>query len=82
MNAGEVVSARTDPMHEQVEHQFTYQTPDAVAVSAMSAIREQAKALAHRIVESCPPSPDRTVAIRHLRDAVMNANASIVLGGK
>jgi len=33
------------------------------------------------IHENCPESPDRTAAIRHLREAVMTANASIATGG-
>lgn len=71
-----------DPMVLQVEHWFTYHTPDPAQVVAMSELRLKAKELAHLMVQHCPASPDRSVAIRHLRDAVMNANASIVLGGK
>lgn len=78
--ADEVI--QQDPMHAQVEHQFTYQTPTTEQVAAMAAIRARAKQLGHVIVEKCPPSPDRTAAIRLLREAVMIANASIVLGGK
>ena len=71
-----------DPMYEQVNHWFTYQTPSQADVLNMGAIREQARQLARTIVRSCPPSADRSAAIRHLREAVMTANASIVLGGK
>lgn len=71
-----------DPMHAQVEHWFTYHTPSPEQVACMAEIHTQAKALAKAIVSLCPPSADRTTAIRHLRDAVMTANASIVLGGK
>lgn len=71
-----------DPMLVQVEHQFTYQTPTPGQVEAMKDLRECGKLLAKAIVELCPPSADRTVAVRHVRDAIMIANASIVLGGK
>lgn len=73
---------QADPMHEQVDHQFTYHTPSPVAVEAMKDIREKAKELAHLMVAHCPPSADRSAAIRLLRESVMTANASIVLGGK
>jgi hypothetical protein len=71
-----------DPLLDSVEHWFTYQSPTPEQVKAMAEIRQAAKCLASLMVTHCPPSPDRTTAIRKLREAVMTANASIVLGGK
>jgi hypothetical protein len=34
------------------------------------------------IVESVPPGPDRTVAIRKIREARMDCNSAITHGGK
>lgn len=34
------------------------------------------------IIENCPPSPDRSIAIRKLREARMDANSSITHNGK
>lgn len=67
---------------DQIEHWFTYHTPAPQQVKAMQQIREFAKELAHCIGHHCPPSADRSAAIRLLRESIMTANASIVLGGK
>lgn len=74
--------ALSDPMRDQIEHWFTYQTPTPAQVADMALLREMAKGLAHQIVRVCPPSADRSAAIRLLRESIMTANASIVLGGK
>ena len=71
-----------DPMHGQINHWFTYHAPTESQVVAMAYLRESARMLGHQIVAACPPSADRTTALRHLRDCVMTANASIVLGGQ
>ena len=41
------------------------------------AIRVKAKALAELILESCPESRERSIALTHLETAVMWANAAI-----
>lgn len=71
-----------DPMLPQVDHWFTYHTPTATQVEQMRVLREKAKDLARFMVSHCPPSADRSAAIRLLRESIMTANASIVLGGK
>ncbi len=72
----------TETYGDQIEHWFTYHTPSPREVKVMQEIREKAKELAHCIRHHCPPSADRSAAIRLLRESVMTANASIVLGGK
>lgn len=74
--------APADPMLDQIEHWFTYQTPTPGQIADMALLREMAKGLANQIVRVCPPSADRSAAIRLLRESLMTANASIVLGGK
>lgn len=72
----------TDTYGDQIEHWFTYQTPTTDQIAQMRDLREKAKELAHLMVTHCPPSADRSAAIRLLRESIMTANASIVLGGK
>ncbi len=45
-------------------------------------VRESAKDMALTIMAQCPPSADRTAALRKLREAMMTANAAIVLEGR
>ena len=67
---------------EQLANWFSYHPPLAGQSESYERIRAAAKVFAEVIVKECPPSADRTVAIRHVRDAVYNANASIACGGK
>lgn len=60
---------------------FKYHTPDQQQIAAYTAIRRAARALAEIIILECPPSADRTAALRKVREAVMTANASIALRG-
>jgi hypothetical protein len=60
---------------------FTYHAPDERQKDALKNIRDKAKELAYIIHERCPSGPDRTAAIRLLREAVMTANAAVVLNG-
>lgn len=64
-----------------IENLFTYHPPTEEQKTAYEHIREKAKELAVIIDVYCPPSPDRTVAMRQLRECVMTANASIATGG-
>lgn len=66
----------------QIEEWFTYHAPDAIQIEQLKNIRESAKELAKVIINNTPPSADQTAAIRLLREAVMTANASVVLRGK
>ncbi len=56
---------------------FTYHPPTEDQKQAYGRIRSKAMALASEILDSCPSGPDRTAAIRKVREAVMTANASI-----
>lgn len=56
---------------------FTYHPPTDNQPEKYKRIREAALAFARVIDASCDPGPDRTAAIRHIREAVMTANASI-----
>jgi len=56
---------------------FTFHKPTPEQVEQYEDIRLIAKALALQIWDVCPPGPDRTAAIRKVREAVMTANAGI-----
>ena len=61
-----------------------YHTPDDLAldqVDKSTRIRAATSVLMEAIIENCPDSADRSAALRHARDAMMTANASIVLNG-
>lgn len=65
-----------DPRY--ILHLFTYHEPTGEQVGKMGKLREKARELAHLIVEVCPPSADRSDAIRKLREVVMTTNAGII----
>jgi len=66
---------------EQIDNWFSYHPPIGDQAARYAAIRAAGKVLAEKLTELCPASADRTVAIRHVRDAVYSANASIACGG-
>ena len=68
-------------MQEQLDNWFSYHPPVGDQAARYAAIRAAGKTFAEKLTELCPASADRTVAIRHVRDAVYSANASIACGG-
>ena len=64
-----------------IDHIFTYHTPKPDQIPRYNNIREKAKEFAEVIISNTPPGPDQSAAIRHLRECVMTANASIALKG-
>lgn len=75
-------AAATDPDLAKVETWLSYHPPTQGQVELYEALRQGAKAYARIIVLCCPPSADRTAALREVRLSVMTANASIACGGK
>lgn len=71
------VGVPVEPAEDAIEALFTYHAPEGDQPERYKQIREAAKALARCIDANCPAGPDRTAAIRHIREAVMTANASI-----
>ncbi len=67
------------PQEIDLEHLFTYHAPSPEQLPKYQAIRDAAKVFAQVVMDNCPPSGDRTVAIRKIRETVMDANASIAL---
>lgn len=65
-----------------IEEIFQYHPPDAEQQANCVAIRASAKSFARVLLDNTPPGPDQSAAMRHLREAVMTANAAVALRGK
>lgn len=62
---------------EQIENIYTYHAPDEGQIIRYKNIREKAKELAILLDVNCPESREKSLAMTHLENAVMWANASI-----
>lgn len=65
-----------------LEHVFTYHPPQPGQQDTYEKLRSSAKEFARTITELVPACADQSAAIRHVREALMTANAAIALGGK
>lgn len=66
----------------EIEEMFTFQQATALEIEKMARIRADAMMLARTIVMEGPPDYARSIAIQKVREAVMWANAGIMLSGK
>lgn len=64
---------------EQIENIFTYHAPKGDQPVKYQAIRKAAKELAHIINNDCPESREKSLAITHLQECTMFANAAIAI---
>jgi hypothetical protein len=60
-----------------LDHRFTHHPPKGDQAVRYGEIRAGAKQLAHTIDELAPDSREKSLAITHLEEAVMWANAAI-----
>jgi hypothetical protein len=67
---------------DELDRMFTYHAPDEEQIESLKLIREAGLKLAQTILGETPPGPDQSAAIRKVREAVMTANAAIVLEKK
>jgi len=65
-----------------IEEMFTFQQATELEVEKMGRIRADAMLLARTIVTECPADYSRSIAIQRIREAVMWANAGIMLQGR
>lgn len=72
----------TPEVEAAIEDAFEYHkwTPEQVQVGAR--LRKALADAVKIIVADVPPGPDRTVAIRKIREARMDCNSAITHGGK
>ena len=69
-------------MFGDIDYVFDSHPPETEAqIEGYRAIRAAGKALAETILNHSPICADQTAAVRHVRDAVMTANAAIALKG-
>jgi hypothetical protein len=70
----------SDPITlEQVHNRFTYHPPTGNQAERYEQLRSEARRLALLIVELCPHSRERSLALTELQSCVMWSNASIAL---
>lgn len=67
------------PAHQLVEKLFTFQQMDREQAERARAITEASYNFGVLLADLCPPSRELTIAIGHISDARMLANASIAL---
>ena len=66
----------------RLDKDFTYHPPKADQVPRYNVIRNCAGTFAAVLLENCPPSRERSLALTALEEAVMWANASIARNEK
>jgi hypothetical protein len=69
----------TVPVERQVAEMVSYHKPTDEQVNQISEIRAATEKMLLAILKNCPQGPDRSAAIRKAREAMMTANASIVV---
>lgn len=62
---------------EEIDHQFSYQTPTEASLKAIQAIRESGRKFAQVINQYAPECADKTYAVRLIRMATMTANQAV-----
>ena len=67
---------------EELKDVMNYHPWDDAKVEKGNKIREALGNAIRVIIENVPPSPDRSCAIRKLRDARMDCNSAITHNGK
>lgn len=68
-------------MADELTRQFTYAPWNSEQTQAGNAVREALIKACGVIIQNVPPSPDRSVALRQLREARMNCNSAITFNG-
>jgi len=64
-------------MNQEMENRFKYHTPKPGQTEKYVIIRDKTKEVAQIIIDLCPESREKSLAITKLEEAVMWANASI-----
>jgi hypothetical protein len=64
-----------------IDQVFSHQKPGVDEPPKYEAIRAAAKAFALVVLANAPECADRTIALRGIREVVMNANAAVALHG-
>lgn len=68
-------------LEEKINEWFTYHSPGPEDLEHYAKLRASAKAFALTVLEHTPKCADQSAALRHIRDAVMTANAAVACKG-
>lgn len=68
-------------LEQRVGDIVSYHKPTDLEIAQIANVRYFTKQFIIAIVKNCPASPDRSAAIRKAREAMMTANAAIVVPG-
>jgi len=71
----------TTEVVEAIDRDFIYHEWNKQQIEAGTNVRLALIAAVRSIIANVPPSPDRTVAIRKIREARMDCNSAITFGG-
>lgn len=77
-----VATGSWEEAEKEVDRLFTYQPWDKNQEGAGAAVNEALKNAFKAMIQNVPPSPRRTIALQHLVDARLSANAAITFGGQ
>lgn len=75
-------TALTPEMRAELDDILTCHTWNYDQIARGSLVRIALQAAIGTIIEQVPPGPDRTVAIRKIREARMDCNSAITHGGR
>lgn len=76
------LNTATSISDEELKDVMDYHAWDEEKIAKGAKVREALGAALKVIIENVPPSPDRSCAIRKLRDARMDCNSAITHNGK
>lgn len=74
---GYIQEYENESKREQIENAFSYHTPKQSQSVRYENIREYAKDMAFMLTALCPPSRELSLALTHLEECIMFANAAI-----
>jgi hypothetical protein len=72
----------TEEVASQIDDAFEYHRWDEGKIAQGALVRKALADAVKVIVANVPPSPDRTTAIRKIREARMDCNSAITHSGK
>lgn len=75
-------SELTPEVEKAIDDAFEYHKWDEAKIAAGGRVRKALAEAVKVIVADVPPGPDRTVAIRKIREARMDANSAITHSGR